>query len=200
MIKCFLTVLIVIALLSVVGSCSSKNPAPSAVSPSPQYLLKTDVPALPVLSYTIISNAEWELKRLGLSQNGFEVLNECGTVYFEDGRFHLDVDLESYYRPSYLEEKDEYLQKTFWEGLDGILSSLIFSNNGSTVLGFLEYYGFYYLAVDTGLSFELYSLGETPSFDESMPLKEFCSKAWEYFCYVENASETVYGGNGITIP
>ena len=157
-------------------------------------LSSDDVPALPVLAYNQMSGNEWELKRLILSRQGFEVRDECGIVSTEEGKFQLNNTTGSYYRPDYLETQEEYLTAAFWTGLDEILSTEV----SGTVLGFLEYYGGYYLAAGESGGIVLYSLGETLVFSGGMPLSEFCKNAWEFYCYVENAPETIYGGDGIT--
>ena len=149
------------------------------------------VPQSPTLSYINEADNELELKRLRLSHSGFELLDKCGVVSIQEEIFTLN-DPSGSYRPSYLEEDDEYLQQALWSGLHEILPSEV----GLSVKGVLEYYGHYYLVAEEE-SVVLYSLGLTRAFDGCMTLDDFCKNAWEFYCYVENYPTTIYGGNGL---
>ena len=161
---------------------------------SSMLLLETDMPSLPDLNYVNISDTMWELKRLRLSRNGFEVLDERGIVTFHEGQFSLTGATDSYRRN--VEEHDDYLVKTFWSTLEQLLPTEV----GKTLLGFLEYYGGYYLVADAGQGIALYDLSGPPVvFEGGMSLEKFCRSAWAFFCYVENYPEVIYGGDGINV-
>lgn len=163
-------------------------------SPSLPLILEGDVPDIPALTYVNTGDNNWELKRLQLSCYGFKLLDERGRVSLQAGKFSL-IDASDSTCPSYLEEDSEYLQQTFWSGLEKIL----LTETDISILGFLEYYGLYYLVADVEQNAVLYSLDLNPSFDGGMPFDEFCNNAWVFFVYLENYPTTVYGGDGITI-
>jgi len=168
--------------------------APSPNTQLPQ-IKADDIPKLPVISYANMGDNEWELKRLRLSVQGFEVLNERGRISRKDGKFSLSDASDS--TRANVESNSEYLERTFWFGLGGLLDS---GAVGST-LGFLEYYGFYYLVSDYGsdIGIVLLPLGLDTENRGTIPFDRFCEKAWEFFCYTENAPEPIYGGDGIDI-
>ena len=154
-----------------------------------------DIPTLPVLSYTAMDDNEWELKRMRLSRQGFEVLDECGCVSRQDGSFDLSDASNSFRRG--VESNSEYLERTFWFGLGGLIDT----GAVGSIQGFLEYYGFYYLVSNYGteIGIVLIPLGLDTENRGTIPFDKFCEMAWEFYCYVENAPETIYGGNGIDI-
>ena len=176
----------------------SPSLTPSITASLPK-LSEKDVPAVPSLDYRGFGDNEWELKRLRLSRQGFAVLDERGRVSRSDGHFELNDAKDSDRRG--VEQSDEYLSQTFWFGLDEILTSDI----GEAALGFIEYYGCYYLVAEEERGIYLYALGlvtpvvDTRPFIGGMRFDEFCEKAWQFFCYVENSPETIYGGDGINI-
>ena len=153
-----------------------------------------DVPPLPVLSYAAMDDNEWELKRLRLSRQGFEVLDERGRISWQDGSFSLSGASDSSRRD--VEKRSEYMEEAMWSRLRDIFKA----KSGNTVLGFLEYYGAYYLVTSANQGYELYSLGSNPVFVGGMSFDEFCEKAWEFFCFVENYPDTIYGGTGLGTP
>jgi hypothetical protein len=142
-----------------------------------------------------MNDNEWELKRLRLSQHGFEVLDERGRVSLQESGFSLSDASDSFRRG--VESNSEYLDRTFWFGLRGLLAT----GAVGTTLGFLEYYGFYYLGSGYGsdIGIVLIPLGLDTVNRGTIPFSRFCEKAWEFYCYVENAPETIYGGDGLDI-
>ena len=164
------------------------------IDSSTEVFYEYDVPEVPALEFVDYGDSEWELKRLRLYRHRFEVLDGCGRVSRQDGGFVLSDATDAYYRPAYLEKDDEYLEQVLWTRL----SVVIGLGTVDPILGFLEYYGSYYLASgsETGVvlvPLGLYSVRDTLSFEE------FCKKAWEFFCFVENAPSTIYGGDGINV-
>ena len=147
--------LAVLLLLAMITGCSTSNSSIANANETPintdesledvtTTLSKEDIPALPVLSYTKASDNEWELKRLRLSRQGFDVLDERGRVLLQESGFSLS-DASDSFRIG-VESRADYLEKTFWFGLRGLLDT----GAVGTTLGFLEYYGFYYLVSDYG--------------------------------------------------
>lgn len=148
---------------------------------------------MPVLEYLGMGENEWELKRLRLSSQGFEVLDERGIISQQEDCYALAKASDSY-RADYLEANSEYMEVALWSGLGDILST----QSENAVLGFVEYYGVYYLVTSVNQGYVLYSLGRALVFEGGMPFDEFCKKAWEFYCYTVNAPEVIYGGDGIS--
>ena len=190
------TLLCCVSAVLAFSSCSSNasvkdtdiEPQPSQSQPR---LSEDDIPALPVLTYKQIDDNKWELKRLRLSQQGFQVLDGRGIVSLQECVFSLSDATDSFRRD--VESREEYLEIAFWSGLNDLLSTDI----STEALGFLEYYGFYYLCKNDEQEVVLFALGATPIFTDGMPLNEFCRNAWAFYCYIENTPENIYGGDGV---
>lgn len=184
--------LIVLSVVLVVSACKSKDPVLPITETSPQTPIEADESASPVLTYVVTGENEWELKRLRLSQQGFEVLNERGRVFLEDeSAFSLVNATDSFRRD--VESREEYLEIAFWSGLKDLLSTDVFVNTQ----GFLEYYGYYYLVTEESNGTMLYHLGTPTIFDGGMYLDTFYQKALEFYKFIENEPETIYGGDGV---
>ena len=171
---------------------------PSTVTPTLPLLLEDDVPELPSLSYADMGGNEWELKRLRISREGFEILDERGRISMdESGHFTLSDTSDSPYLISDREKDNDSLQSMLWSGLESLLTT----ENNRSIQGILEYYGGYYAAMAEDTEIVMYSLlNENPPYRGGMQFGEFCESAWAFFCYVENATDPVYGGSGLKLP
>lgn len=188
--------LLITLIVSVVG-CSNQPSLASTLSEfdstSPlSILVKNQAPELKI-SYVDLGDNEWELKRLRLSRESFEVLDERGIISKKNSDGFTIRNTFDSFRYSDLETSNEYLEKTLWLGIESIVNA----ENNKSILGFLEYYGSYYIVLNEDAAIVLYSLGETPTFEGSIDLREFSERAWNFFCSKENAPETIYGGTGL---
>ena len=142
-------------------------------------------PKSPILKYNYIGNDQWEFKRLKVGDDGFKIL-DAGTVVRGNNKFQLNVT-----KTERAEHRPAYLEKTFWTDLNYQLTEA--EKNGRNTLGFLEYYGFYYLVLHDKETAILVCLGETKSFNGTMSMNRFYRKVWTYYRHNKNKS----GGLGL---
>ena len=135
-----------------------------------------------------------ELKRLRLSRQGFDVLDERGRVLLQESGFSLSDASDSFRRDA--ESRADYLEKTFWFGLRGLLDT----GAVGTTPGFLEYYGFYYLVSDYGSDdgIVLIPLGMYPEDRGTIPFDKFCEKAWEFTVMLRTPPKRFTAATGLT--